>query len=142
MRHLGAGLAITTFPVAAPNGSWLPAAHNHFTDINFTHTRIGALLVTVLIAILQGAHRFAVPLAATSPSAGKYRRRSPFPPAHHGRDCRTHQPAPRDSHHFARRQWRRALRHRGLACRPPWTKIGRIDNAERIDPHHLAAATT
>jgi cytochrome c oxidase assembly protein subunit 15 len=52
MRHLGAGLAITTFPVASASGSWLPAIHNVYTDINFTHTRIGAVLVTILIAAL------------------------------------------------------------------------------------------
>lgn len=50
MRHLGAGLAIPTFPATMPNGSWLmPQPHNIYTDINFTHTRIGAILVTLLI---------------------------------------------------------------------------------------------
>jgi cytochrome c oxidase assembly protein subunit 15 len=48
MRHLGAGLAIPTFPQASPTGSWLPAAHDPLTEINFAHTRFGALLVTSL----------------------------------------------------------------------------------------------
>jgi cytochrome c oxidase assembly protein subunit 15 len=52
MRHLGAGLAITTFPAAAANGSWLPATHNAYVDVNFTHTRIGALVVTLLVLVL------------------------------------------------------------------------------------------
>jgi cytochrome c oxidase assembly protein subunit 15 len=52
MRHLGAGLAIPTFPAASPTGSWLPAVHNAYTDINFTHTRFGAVVVTILIAVL------------------------------------------------------------------------------------------
>ncbi len=51
MRHLGAGLAITTFPAASPDGAWLPAAHNAYVDVNFAHTRIGAVLVTLLIVI-------------------------------------------------------------------------------------------
>lgn len=49
MRHLGAGLAIPTFPHAAPSGSWMPAVHNAFVDLNFTHTRFGAFLVTALV---------------------------------------------------------------------------------------------
>ncbi len=49
MRHLGAGLAIPTFPQAAPDGGWLPQTHSSLVDLNFTHTRIGALLVTVLV---------------------------------------------------------------------------------------------
>ena len=49
MRHLGAGLAIPTFPEAAPDGSWLPAVHNAYVDINFMHTRVGAVIVTVLL---------------------------------------------------------------------------------------------
>jgi cytochrome c oxidase assembly protein subunit 15 len=52
MRHLGAGLAIPTFPAAGPNGEWLPAAHNAYIDTNFTHTRFGALAVTVLVITL------------------------------------------------------------------------------------------
>jgi cytochrome c oxidase assembly protein subunit 15 len=52
MRHLGAGLAIPTFPQASPSGSWLPPVHNLFVDANFTHTRFGALLVGLCIIIL------------------------------------------------------------------------------------------
>ncbi len=62
MRHLGAGLAIPTFPHASPDGSPLPAVHNPHIDVNFAHTRVGAVLVTLLIAvlvtlILRTAHR-------------------------------------------------------------------------------------
>jgi len=51
MRHLGAGLAIPTFPLT-PGGGFLPMAHNVFVDLNFTHTRFGAALVTAFIVIL------------------------------------------------------------------------------------------
>ena len=51
MRHLGAGLAIPTFPHAMPDGGWLPKVHNVFVDLNFTHTRFGALVVTVLVVV-------------------------------------------------------------------------------------------
>lgn len=50
MRHLGAGLAITTFPLV--NGGWLPIAEDVFTQLNFAHTRIGAGLVAVLVVAL------------------------------------------------------------------------------------------
>jgi cytochrome c oxidase assembly protein subunit 15 len=49
MRHMGAGLAIPTFPAAAPDGSWLPATHSAYVDINFLHTRVGAIVVTLLL---------------------------------------------------------------------------------------------
>lgn len=49
MRHLGAGLAIPTFPQAMPDGAWMPKVHNAFVDLNFTHTRFGALVVTVFV---------------------------------------------------------------------------------------------
>jgi len=52
MRHLGAGLAIPTFPQASPTGSWMPAAHDIYTDLNFTHTRLGASVVSILILVL------------------------------------------------------------------------------------------
>lgn len=52
MRHLGAGLAIPSFPAAGPNGEFFPAQHNAFIDTNFTHTRFGALIVTVLLITL------------------------------------------------------------------------------------------
>jgi cytochrome c oxidase assembly protein subunit 15 len=53
MRHLGVGLIIPTFPQASPDGSWLPAVHNLFVDLNFTHTRFGALLVGLSGVILS-----------------------------------------------------------------------------------------
>ena len=61
MRHMGAGLAIPTFPAANPEGGWLPKVHNLYTDINFSHTRIGAFFVVllVLVAIYQPARAFA-----------------------------------------------------------------------------------
>ncbi len=49
MRHLGAGLAIPSWPQASPAGAWLPAVHNTFVDLNFTHTRVGAVLVALLV---------------------------------------------------------------------------------------------
>jgi cytochrome c oxidase assembly protein subunit 15 len=52
MRHLGAGLAIPTWPQANPDGRWLPAMHNAYVDLNFTHTRFGAIIVTVMIVAL------------------------------------------------------------------------------------------
>jgi cytochrome c oxidase assembly protein subunit 15 len=52
MRHLGAGLAIPTFPAAQANGSWLPAVHNVYVDLNFAHTRVGAAVVTILAVAL------------------------------------------------------------------------------------------
>lgn len=48
MRHLGAGLAIPTFPLT-PDGSFLPKVHSALIDLNFTHTRVGALIVTVFV---------------------------------------------------------------------------------------------
>lgn len=51
MRHLGAGLAIPTFPLT-PEGRVLPAIHNVFIDLNFTHTRAGAIVVTIFVALL------------------------------------------------------------------------------------------
>lgn len=49
MRHLGAGLAIPSFPAASPDGGWMPMVHNLPTDLNFLHTRMGALIVTVCV---------------------------------------------------------------------------------------------
>jgi len=51
MRHLGAGLAIPTFP-RAPGGGWMPQVHNKFIDLNFTHTRFGAALAAIFILAL------------------------------------------------------------------------------------------
>jgi heme a synthase len=52
MRHLGAGLAIPTFPEASADGGFLPKVHNKFVDLNFAHTRVGAVGVTLLILAL------------------------------------------------------------------------------------------
>jgi cytochrome c oxidase assembly protein subunit 15 len=52
MRHPGAGLAIPTWPRASADGGWLPAFHERVIAINFGHTRIGALLVTIAILAL------------------------------------------------------------------------------------------
>lgn len=57
MRHTGAWAAIPTFPAASSDGSWLPDLHNQFIapgliHANFTHTRIGALIVAVHIVLL------------------------------------------------------------------------------------------
>jgi cytochrome c oxidase assembly protein subunit 15 len=49
MRHLGAGLAIPTFPAADPSGSWIPQSHNLYTDLNFGHTRLGAFFVLLVV---------------------------------------------------------------------------------------------
>ncbi len=40
---------IQTFPQATPEGDWLPQTHNVLVYLNFTHTRIGAMLVTILV---------------------------------------------------------------------------------------------
>ena len=45
MRHRGAGLAISSFPAANPGGGWLPALHTADVDLNYAHTRVGALIV-------------------------------------------------------------------------------------------------
>lgn len=52
MRHRGAGLAIPTWPQARPDGGWMPQTHNAFVDLNFTHTRAGAVLVSLLVLVL------------------------------------------------------------------------------------------
>jgi cytochrome c oxidase assembly protein subunit 15 len=51
MRHLGAGLAIPTFP-RMPDGGWLPAVQSGLVHLHFTHTRLGAVVVTVLVIAL------------------------------------------------------------------------------------------
>ena len=52
MRHLGAGLAIPTFPMASPDGGWLPAVASPLVHLNFTHTRVGAVIVTLCMVLL------------------------------------------------------------------------------------------
>ncbi len=48
MRHLGAGLAIPTYP-QMPDGGWLPSVPSALVHLNFTHTRLGAIVVTLLV---------------------------------------------------------------------------------------------
>ena len=55
MRHLGAGLAIPTFPHATPDGSWMPKVHNALVDLNFTHTRVGSVVITLLLLHLAAS---------------------------------------------------------------------------------------
>ena len=67
MRHLGAGLAIPSFPAADPSGSWLPNTHNLYTDLNFGHTRLGALCVLFIVlwaVVLVLRARSEIPRAA------------------------------------------------------------------------------
>jgi cytochrome c oxidase assembly protein subunit 15 len=73
MRHLGVGLAIPSFPEADPSGSWIPQAQDGYTLLNFSHTRMGALLVAALVVVaifrtLRGAPgvAYAKPLALTA----------------------------------------------------------------------------
>ncbi|HEX5176170.1 MAG TPA: COX15/CtaA family protein [Chthoniobacteraceae bacterium] len=54
LRHNGAGLAIPTFPRAGTEGSWLPTVHSALIDLNFAHTRIGALVVSAAVLLLAG----------------------------------------------------------------------------------------
>ncbi len=54
MRHRGAGLAIPSFPAASPGGAWLPSIHTVDVDLNFGHTRIGALLVSIFVVWVLG----------------------------------------------------------------------------------------
>ncbi|MDR3406660.1 MAG: COX15/CtaA family protein [Chthoniobacter sp.] len=66
MRHLGAGLAIPTYPLT-PDGAIMPKVHNAYVDLNFTHTRVLALLVTIHVlllarrALISGEMRLARP---------------------------------------------------------------------------------
>ena len=57
MRHLGAGLAIPTFPHAAADGGLLPKVHGAYIDLNFMHTRVGSVVVTLFLLHL-GASAF------------------------------------------------------------------------------------
>ncbi len=54
MRHMGAGLAIPTFPAANASGGWMPQTHNLYTDLNFGHTRFGALVVCTVVLVTAG----------------------------------------------------------------------------------------
>lgn len=54
LRHKKAGLAIPTFPAADPNGGFLPDEPNFFVALHFSHSRVGALVLTLLILTLVG----------------------------------------------------------------------------------------
>ncbi len=60
MRHLGAGLAIPSFPEADFSGSWIPVARDGFTLLNFAHTRLSALVVALLVlaVVIRTARAF------------------------------------------------------------------------------------
>lgn len=49
MRHQGGGLAIPFFPHASADGSWMPPMHSAAVDLNFTHTRVGPILISLLL---------------------------------------------------------------------------------------------
>lgn len=48
MRHIGAGLAIPTFPYSTADGHWLPASWNFDVGINFAHRCMAAVLAVML----------------------------------------------------------------------------------------------
>jgi cytochrome c oxidase assembly protein subunit 15 len=54
MRHIGAGLAIPTFPLSTPDGGLLPAVWNFRVGIQFAH-RVMALVITFLVVVLAAA---------------------------------------------------------------------------------------
>ena len=72
LRHLGAGLAIPTFPEANPDGGFLPKVHSLFVELHFTHSRVGALVVTLLILALTALvlRRARGEVRLTSPATG------------------------------------------------------------------------
>ncbi len=51
MRHMGAGLAIPSFPLT-PDGGFMPKVHNVYIDLNFTHTRFLAAIVAIHVLLL------------------------------------------------------------------------------------------
>lgn len=55
MRHNGAGLAITTFPAASADGSWIPASNSFAVWVHFLHRTLGVLggLGILIYAILS-----------------------------------------------------------------------------------------
>ena len=63
MRHLGAGLAIPTFPLT-PEGTLMPRVHNVMVEVHFTH-RFWALVVTALGVVV-----FSKVAAAVRPQGG------------------------------------------------------------------------
>ena len=50
MRHLGAGLAIPTFPSVGEG--WWPTVRDSYVEINFAHTRVGAVVVSLSILLV------------------------------------------------------------------------------------------
>ncbi|MCE9609304.1 MAG: COX15/CtaA family protein [Chthoniobacter sp.] len=72
LRHLGAGLAIPTFPEANPDGGFMPKVHNMFVDLHFTHSRAGALVITLLVLtlVLLVLRRARGEVLLTSPATG------------------------------------------------------------------------
>ena len=72
LRHLGAGLAIPTFPEANPEGGFLPKVHNLYTDLHFAHSRLGAVTVTLLVIslVLLVLRRARGNLLLTRPATG------------------------------------------------------------------------
>jgi cytochrome c oxidase assembly protein subunit 15 len=52
MRHLGAGLAISSFPSTGPAGSWWPESHGLAVDLNFAHTRLWAVVCSGVVLAL------------------------------------------------------------------------------------------
>jgi cytochrome c oxidase assembly protein subunit 15 len=52
MRHLGAGLAIPTFPEANTTGGWWPAMQSGIVHLHFAHSRVGPMLITCLVVAL------------------------------------------------------------------------------------------
>ncbi len=49
MRHIGAGLAIPSFPAATPDGQWLPATFTFPVAIHFIHRTLGVLLLPLIV---------------------------------------------------------------------------------------------
>ncbi len=49
MRHIGAGLAIPTFPAATADGHWLPATFTFPVAIHFIHRTLGLLLLPLIV---------------------------------------------------------------------------------------------
>ena len=54
MRHLGAGLAISSFPLTGPEGGLWPESHGLGVDLNFAHTRVWAFFCSVVVIGLCG----------------------------------------------------------------------------------------
>lgn len=71
MRHNGAGLAIQTFPAAAPDGSWLPSSDNFGVWVHFLHRTLGILGgILVLAFSLVAASQKTLPYQARALAVG------------------------------------------------------------------------